>query len=232
MSRPRTLARLAFVVGTFSPAEHGPASGGRSGGAWWSRARCECVGQRGTHPRQTGSSLATQRPSRKRHTQETGQGSRQLTRRVHRRVPPRSRRQGTGRRPCAIPCRARRRRTREQVDRRLPGAPSAGRRGTRWPTKVATLPVTDAGARTFQRFIFGAAFEVELDRQGRVVIPAGAARVRGSRDRGRGGRLTRPPGAVVSPSAGRAYSARHGRARCARRAPPGPRASSSRAPTK
>jgi MraZ protein len=39
-------------------------------------------------------------------------------------------------------------------------------------TKVSSLPVTDAGARTFQRFIFGAAFEVELDRQGRVVIPA------------------------------------------------------------
>ena len=34
------------------------------------------------------------------------------------------------------------------------------------------LPVTDAGARTFQRFIFGAAFEIELDRQGRLVVPA------------------------------------------------------------
>jgi MraZ protein len=39
-------------------------------------------------------------------------------------------------------------------------------------TKVSTLPITEPGARTFQRFIFGAAFEVELDRQGRVVIPA------------------------------------------------------------
>ena len=38
--------------------------------------------------------------------------------------------------------------------------------------KVSTLPITEPGARTFQRFIFGAAFEVELDRQGRVVIPA------------------------------------------------------------
>jgi transcriptional regulator MraZ len=38
--------------------------------------------------------------------------------------------------------------------------------------KVATLPVTSPGARTFQRFIFGTAFEVELDRQGRLVVPA------------------------------------------------------------
>jgi MraZ protein len=39
-------------------------------------------------------------------------------------------------------------------------------------TRVAGLPVTDANARTFQRFIFGTAFEVELDRQGRLVVPA------------------------------------------------------------
>ena len=38
--------------------------------------------------------------------------------------------------------------------------------------KTAALPVTDTGARTFQRFLFGAAFEIELDRQGRLVIPA------------------------------------------------------------
>jgi MraZ protein len=38
--------------------------------------------------------------------------------------------------------------------------------------RVGALPVTDAGARVFQRYIFGAAFEVELDRQGRVVVPA------------------------------------------------------------
>jgi MraZ protein len=37
--------------------------------------------------------------------------------------------------------------------------------------KVSTLPITEPGARTFQRFIFGAAFEVELDRQGRLVVP-------------------------------------------------------------
>ena len=39
-------------------------------------------------------------------------------------------------------------------------------------TKAAGLPVTDPNARTFQRFIFGAAFEVGLDGQGRVVLPA------------------------------------------------------------
>jgi MraZ protein len=38
--------------------------------------------------------------------------------------------------------------------------------------RTAALPVTDQGARTFQRFLFGAAFEIELDRQGRFVLPA------------------------------------------------------------
>ena len=38
--------------------------------------------------------------------------------------------------------------------------------------KAAALPVTDQGARVFQRFLFGTAFEVELDRQGRLVVPA------------------------------------------------------------
>ena len=37
--------------------------------------------------------------------------------------------------------------------------------------KVAALPLADAGARTFSRFIFSGAFEVELDRQGRFVVP-------------------------------------------------------------
>jgi MraZ protein len=39
--------------------------------------------------------------------------------------------------------------------------------------KVAALPVTDSGARTFSRFLFASAYEVELDGQGRVVVPAG-----------------------------------------------------------
>ncbi len=37
--------------------------------------------------------------------------------------------------------------------------------------RTAALPVTDTNARTFQRFLFGAAFEIELDRQGRFVLP-------------------------------------------------------------
>ena len=38
--------------------------------------------------------------------------------------------------------------------------------------KVAALPLADAGARTFSRFVFSGAFEVDLDRQGRFVVPA------------------------------------------------------------
>ncbi len=40
-------------------------------------------------------------------------------------------------------------------------------------TKVAGLQLSDGAARSFQRFVFASAFEVELDRQGRVVVPAG-----------------------------------------------------------
>jgi MraZ protein len=39
--------------------------------------------------------------------------------------------------------------------------------------RVASLSFSDAGARTFSRFIFSGAFEVELDRQGRALVPAG-----------------------------------------------------------
>lgn len=38
--------------------------------------------------------------------------------------------------------------------------------------RVAGLPITDAGARLFQRQIFGGAMDAELDRQGRVLLPA------------------------------------------------------------
>ena len=38
--------------------------------------------------------------------------------------------------------------------------------------KVASLPIGDPGARTFSRFVFSGAFEVEIDRQGRIVLPA------------------------------------------------------------
>ncbi|HEX8938984.1 MAG TPA: division/cell wall cluster transcriptional repressor MraZ [Candidatus Limnocylindrales bacterium] len=38
--------------------------------------------------------------------------------------------------------------------------------------KVKALPIADASARDFQRFLFAGAFEIELDRQGRFVLPA------------------------------------------------------------
>ena len=38
--------------------------------------------------------------------------------------------------------------------------------------KVAGLPITDAGSRLFQRYVFAGAVEADLDRQGRVVLPA------------------------------------------------------------
>jgi MraZ protein len=40
-------------------------------------------------------------------------------------------------------------------------------------TKVAALQLSDRNARGFQRFMFASAFEVDLDRQGRVVVPPG-----------------------------------------------------------
>ena len=58
-------------------------------------------------------------------------------------------------------------------------------------TKVSSLPITDTAARLFQRYVFAGAFEADLDRQGRVVVPAylrewagleGEAVVVGSRD--------------------------------------------------
>ena len=57
--------------------------------------------------------------------------------------------------------------------------------------KVAGLPITDPGSRLFQRYVFAGAFEADLDRQGRVVVPAylrewagleGEAVIVGSRD--------------------------------------------------
>ncbi len=38
--------------------------------------------------------------------------------------------------------------------------------------KVKTLPVTDASVRKFVRFFFGGACEMELDSQGRILIPS------------------------------------------------------------
>jgi MraZ protein len=58
-------------------------------------------------------------------------------------------------------------------------------------TKVGSLPMTDPNARLLQRQLFAGAFETELDRQGRVLVPQGLrsfaglegdAMVLGSRD--------------------------------------------------
>ena len=37
--------------------------------------------------------------------------------------------------------------------------------------KIASLPKSDPKARNYIRFVFGAAFEVEIDKQGRTVFP-------------------------------------------------------------
>jgi MraZ protein len=39
--------------------------------------------------------------------------------------------------------------------------------------KVGSLPMTDPNARLLQRQLFAGAFETELDRQGRVLVPLG-----------------------------------------------------------
>ena len=39
-------------------------------------------------------------------------------------------------------------------------------------TKIAALPITDPNGRLFQRFVFSGASTAELDRQGRVLLPA------------------------------------------------------------
>ena len=39
-------------------------------------------------------------------------------------------------------------------------------------TKIAALPLTDEKARLFSRFVFSHATEAEMDKQGRVLLPA------------------------------------------------------------
>ena len=41
----------------------------------------------------------------------------------------------------------------------------------KFASRVAELPVSDAGARVFSRFVFSGAFEFVLDAQGRLVLP-------------------------------------------------------------
>jgi MraZ protein len=39
-------------------------------------------------------------------------------------------------------------------------------------SKIAALPITDMESRRFQRFVFSNATEAEMDKQGRVLLPA------------------------------------------------------------
>jgi len=48
--------------------------------------------------------------------------------------------------------------------------------------KVGRLPVTDPNARLLQRQLFSGAFETELDRQGRVLVPQGLRAFAGLED--------------------------------------------------
>jgi MraZ protein len=48
--------------------------------------------------------------------------------------------------------------------------------------KVGSLPMTDPNARLLQRQLFAGAFETELDRQGRVLVPQGLREFAGLED--------------------------------------------------
>ena len=48
--------------------------------------------------------------------------------------------------------------------------------------KVGSLPMTDSNARLLQRQLFAGAFETELDRQGRVLVPQGLRTFAGLED--------------------------------------------------
>ncbi len=49
-------------------------------------------------------------------------------------------------------------------------------------TKVGSLPMTDPNGRLLQRRLFAGAFETELDRQGRVLVPQGLRAFAGLED--------------------------------------------------
>ncbi|MDP2350664.1 MAG: division/cell wall cluster transcriptional repressor MraZ [Chloroflexota bacterium] len=49
-------------------------------------------------------------------------------------------------------------------------------------TKVGSLPMTDPNARLLQRQLFAGAFETEIDRQGRVLVPQGLRAFAGLED--------------------------------------------------
>ncbi len=111
---------------------------------------------------------------------------------VHRRVPAHGGRQGTDRRPREVPRPARCGRGRLALAR-SPASRSTPRPAGRTSRRRSRpCRITDPDARAAsQRFVFAGAFEAELDRQGRVLVPAylreaiglaGEAVVVGSRD--------------------------------------------------
>ncbi len=69
--------------------------------------------------------------------------------------------------------------------------------------KVAALPITDQRARLFQRFVFSHAVEAEMDRQGRVLLPAYLRESVGLDRRGRGRRVARSRGDLGARPVGR-----------------------------
>ena len=127
--------------------------------------------------------------------------------RVHRRVPARDRRQGTGRRPCALSRRPRTRRPRQLAGSRTAWRSSPTRPGSSSRDESATCAIADAGARVFSRFLFSGAFEFELDAPGPRGPPHQPARVRRSEVGGRGDWSARITSSCGSPAGGTPYSA-------------------------
>ena len=128
------------------------------------------------------------RPPRRHDRRQTDQGN---PTGVHRRVPAHGGRQGTDRRPCEVPRPAGCRGGRLALDGRLPGDPHPSRAGTSSRPRSRPCPVTDEASRRFQRFVFAGAAEVELDRQGRILLPAFLRDCHRPRQRRRRRRLAR-----------------------------------------
>ena len=74
--------------------------------------------------------------------------------------------------------------------------------------KVAALPLTDQRSRLFQRFVFSQAIEAEMDKQGRVLLPA---YLRSSMGRGGAALVVgwRAPPGVRAPGRGGAHPPAH-----------------------
>ena len=83
--------------------------------------------------------------------------------------------------------------------------------------RIRSLDPLAEGSRVMQRHFFAGAAQGELDKQGRVVIPANLLEQRGDRPRGHGGRRLRPPGDLGPREvASTAPRSRRERGRCCR----------------